>query len=345
VKYTLEVTNLGLSDAHDVLITDYLPAGLSFEAGGSAAQMALLAPALNQGAGVVAPDLPTMSCTLQSSDPDVVACNVGDLLVGESQTFELYARVDADAVPGVSLLNVAVISHSGVDPVATNNRDDATIFVRGLADLKITKFGKPDGEAFAGQTILYTVIVDNFGPGYAHNVVVNDTVVTNGEFTVTLISSDRPATCLPVVPADAALTFTFTCQLTDPLEPALNGGSGRWTILMTLVANEPQSINNTARVSSTDFDPNLANNYAIAQHQVTERADLEIVKTAIGQNQVLGQAPGIYEELPDKVTAGMILTYTLTITNHGPSTSRNVVLQDLQPGAVELKAILPRQGV
>ena len=74
-----------------------------------------------------------------------------------------------------------------------NNVASSRNLVLGLADLKIRKFGKPDWQVAAGETLSYTIIVDNLGPSIAEAVRVRDFLVSNGEYMIAgLPDSVRP---------------------------------------------------------------------------------------------------------------------------------------------------------
>jgi uncharacterized repeat protein (TIGR01451 family) len=74
-------------------------------------------------------------------------------------------------------------------------------------------------------------------------------------------------------------------------------------------------LHNDTVVSSATFDPDTANNLDTTVATVTASADLSITKT----------------DSPDPVLAGNSITYTLTVTNAGPSTAQNVSVTDTIP--------------
>jgi len=261
------------------------------------------------------------------------------------------------------------VQSATVDPDLSNNSASAFTFIEGLADLRITKFGKPDDVVRAGSPLTYTIVVDNFGPSYAHEVTILDQIVASGGFQLLDLQSDRAAVCDPPGPY---ASLGITCVLSDTLEPAGVGNVGRWIVTAVIIANEPGSINNLARVSGADFDPDLSNNSATVQHDISAVVDLQVTKTAVGEVLINGQliqlagpwAWGQNENWPilpiaSWVDFGHILTYTLTITNNGPSTAQNIVLKDYLPVGVappdlpptstlpldyQVQQILPSQG-
>jgi len=76
----------------------------------------------------------------------------------------------------------------------------------------------------------------------------------------------------------------------------------------------PQSITNTATVSSTTPDPAAGNNTSSATNSSTTSADLSITKTHTGD-----------------FTAGLDGTYTIGVHNTGPSDAQQPVVTDTLP--------------
>jgi len=93
--------------------------------------------------------------------------------------------------------------------------------------------------------------------------------------------------------------------------------TGSITINVT-APSEPGTLTNMATVSSQTHDPNTANNTSSVNTPVTGSADLSITKT----------------DNPDPVTAGSALTYTLTVSNAGPSTATSLTVTDALPASV-----------
>jgi uncharacterized repeat protein (TIGR01451 family) len=185
------------------------------------------------------------------------------------------------------------------------------------ADLAITK---TDGVALAvpGTSITYTITVTNNGPGTVTSLFVNDAV--------------------PAGITGAAFT---------PSTGAYNSGTGEWTglnlagnqsITLTLSgAIDPfarGNLTNTVTVlpPAGVTDPNGANDFASDTDGLNPSADVRVVKT--------GDV--------DPAPLGGLLTYTLTVTNNGPSGATSVNVSDLLPADMNLDtgggAITPSQG-
>ncbi|HJX38748.1 MAG TPA: hypothetical protein VJ714_09110, partial [Anaerolineae bacterium] len=320
VMYEVSVTNYGPANAYDVLITDTLPSEVEFEL---------------------------------STDPDFypvdgdVVCEWNMLGVGQTRSFQIFGRVDPAAEPGTVSNRAWVESLTAYDPVEYNDYASAPILIQGRADLKVQKFGKPDGLVRAGDELTYTIIVDNLGTGYAHNVTLDDVLESDGSFDLLEVTSNREALCDPVTGTFENEMF-LSCALTDTLEvKGPTPGSGRWMITVVVQANEPQDINNVAYVAGSDYDPDLSNNEAMAEHEITAVADLELTKEAWGQ--MLVGCEGETELWLNEVAAGGTVTYTLTVSNTGPSTAENVVVLDEPlpfPDLLEIdvQSITPSQG-
>src|SRR5262249_57096293 len=95
------------------------------------------------------------------------------------------------------------------------------------------------------------------------------------------------------LPVNAVATFQLTATVAA-------GAFGR--LVNTVTAQNPAGFGNTAPVSATDIDT------------ITRNADLAITKTG-----------------PASVVPGNPATYTITVTNGGPSSANNVSVSDPTP--------------
>ena len=182
--------------------------------------------------------------------------------------------------------------------------------------------------------------MDNFGPSAARHIAIQDQILSSGNFTLLDVNTDplRNQSCFGYV--DVLL-----CVLEDEqgLEPVGSIGSpfippdhmGRWQLQLVVQANEAQDIHNLVTVFPLTLDtfpgfsfsgtpdPNLSNNQAQDFISVEAVADLTLTKT-----DNLGPNPAI--------AGGDPFTYTLQVTNNGPSSAQNVVIADALPVEVEL---------
>ena len=162
-------------------------------------------------------------------------------------------------------------------------------------------------------------------------MVLTDLIASNLPFTVGSIASSRPlvgGACSPAAPTTVNGSQSFTCALAGDLETFAPGnGVGRWILTMVVSATQTRTINNHADVTSTDVDLFPANNHADVAHQVIDVADLSITKTG-----------------PVTVTAGTGITYTIRITNAGPSLAENTKVFDRLPGGIQVISATAQGG-
>lgn len=225
---------------------------------------------------------------------------LGTLIAGSSRTVLLRGTVNA-GVTG-TIVNTTVVSSPTPDPDPDNNQATEITPINTAADLSVVKTGSPS-PAIPGQYLIFSVTIANGGPNPAVNTLLSDLVpadLTNVEF-----STDGGTTWLPWTGSFAAGT--------------LPSGASQTVLLRGIVSPAATGIlTNTAVVSSDTPDPNPDNNTDTAIVPVGTSADLSVAKTAF----------------PTPVEAGGVLTYTLLVSNAGPSAAQNVVLTDSLPAAL-----------
>lgn len=191
------------------------------------------------------------------------------------------------------------------------------------ADLSLIKACKPDlSPALAGQQFTCTVLVNNPGPGLPRNVVVRDSLLTNVDPakysmdtpTFTFSSGSGSVDCEPTIDIPGGKQFTCNAG-TVPV-----GGSA--VISYHITSSEGGDFNNFASVTTDSTDPNPNNNASQSSVHVNPAADLVVTKTA-----------------PATAVAGTQLTYSLSVTNNGPSTATNVKINDIVPAGVSIVSV------
>jgi uncharacterized repeat protein (TIGR01451 family) len=221
------------------------------------------------------------------------------LVSGGSVSYQLTIAIPAAyALP--SLSNTATISSAPiVDPnPANDSATDVDVITTG-ADLAITKSDAVDPVAL-GDNVVYTITVTNNGPSDAVGVVVTDVLPGSTNFVSATPSQGSCSQAAGIV----------TC----PPGGMVAGGVATITVVVTTTV--AAVITNQATVTATTPDPVPANDVAIENTTVTSWADLSIAKT-----------DGVLV-----VVAGTSTTYTITLTNNGPSVEpAGVVLSDPIP--------------
>jgi uncharacterized repeat protein (TIGR01451 family) len=165
-------------------------------------------------------------------------------------------------------------------------------------------------QATIGDSLTYTVTVENLGPDAARGVAVSDLLPAGAQATS---ASSAPGTC--------TVAATVSCAV-GTLPAGATAG-----ITITASVSAAGTLTNTATASSGTPDPDLGNNRASATTEATS-ADLSVTKTAA----------------PDPVNVGDTLTYTLTVRNAGPSAAADVRLTDALDATTTFVSATPTQG-
>ena len=291
--YTLTVTNNGASaQTGGFSVTDTLPAGLTFQTLGSSSECS--------AAGQL------VTCTTTSG-----------LNVSSTKAFTVHVTLASTAAAGSTLANSGSVTSNGTsDPDADNNTSNTvnTTVVR-QTDLALVKADEwTDGSSFdfdpviAGANGKYRLSVTNNGPSSSSGFSIVDTLPSGFTFT----SSGSDPNCV------AGGGNTVVCTRATDLA---NGASTHFIIAYTANASIPDGTikQNTATVTKADSDTELAgdlvNNTDTEDTTVIARADLQVEKS----------------DDTDPVIAGNNLTYTVKVTNLGPSDNSGFTLSDTLP--------------
>jgi uncharacterized repeat protein (TIGR01451 family) len=275
---------------------------------------------------VVTDALPGGTTFLTSSIPCTAGgtCTIGNLAHGASAPFTITVRVLASLLSNLgasatNITNTATVKGDQFDPDSSNNTANASTLVTESADMALTKTCKPDTPAQAGTSAFCDIQVANLGVSDAQNVVVTDAIVSNASFTVTSVTGTA-ASCTTSI--GSPTSATVTCNL---LTVPAGGGT---TIHVAFTSNNPGDINDTATVKSTTPDPVRGNNSATGRVSFFASADLAISKTA----------------MPNPVVAGTNVTYTIAVSNAGPSSASNVVVKDTLSAEISVLTVTPSVG-
>jgi uncharacterized repeat protein (TIGR01451 family) len=312
IVYTINYRNSGPSDAAGVQITDTVSANLM-------AAGPISAPGLDCDGASPAPGVQFICRPVAGAFGSNAA---GVLPVNASGTITYTVKVPPSVAKGTLISNTALITSVGPgstpDSNTSNNTQTPTsTVVNTSADLKITKSDSPD-PVLAGQELSYTITVSNTaGPSDAQNVVITDTLPSQTTF-VSAVANDPSVSCTaPAVGSEGIVTCNMA---TLPF-----GSSVQVLLTVKVKSSVPSgaSISNTATVGSQTTDPASSNNSATTSTAVQTSATLAVVKT----------------DSPDPVVAGTNLTYTITVTNNGPSDAQAVTLNDPLPAGTSFVSL------
>ncbi len=295
LTYQVNVANLGPSDAQTVDWSTLLPAGTEFIS---------LTPS-----NVVAQGF---NLTTPSSGNQMVSASIATLPALSNGEFVLTILVERDVANATVLSTTAAVTTTTNDLDEDNNSETVATTVETEADLSISIFDSP-ATVVAGQNITYTITLENLGSSNAANVVISN-VLPAGTTFVSLNHVSGPTYDSINTPAVGA-TGTFTAQI-DNLDVGAETTMFELVVRVDSNVAEGATIENTVTVASATNDSTPANNSAEEETDVTTNADLSIAVTGSPDTTVL---------------AGANLTYTITVSNNGPSDSVLVVLNDELP--------------
>ena len=224
LDYTITVANGGPDAATNVVVTDVLPADVTFVSS-------------------------TASCV--EAPPGTLTCTLGTIPSGGSTSFTITVLVDADLVfesgGPTTITNTASVTSDLPDPDATDNADSESTTVVAEADLEIVSFEAidPPTELLVGDdaTITFRKVITNNGPSSPIDAELTLTASASPGATVT------PTNLVLAEPAleegelrEVGEEFTVSCE-----EPSSH------TFTFTNVI---------APANAADTDPNPANNEA-----------------------------------------------------------------------------------
>lgn len=277
VSFTLQASNDGPSSARDVVVTDPLPAGLTYVSADGGTEW-----------------------TCSGTGGTVTCDHVGPLAGGtDAAPITVVVAVGAAAYPGVD--NVATISTATPDDNPKNDSSTDTLPVPPVADLSVVKTAV--GEFVVGKEARYDLRVRNDGPTEAPGLVtVSDTLPAGLEF----VSGG----------AGSGWGCSAVGQAVSCMRIGLAAGADVVVglVVRVLPAAYPAVVN-TASVSSGATDPDPGDNSSTVTTPVTPTVVLRVVKTL--ESQVGDQATwriGVTNDGPSDTIAPVTITDLLPAT-------------------------------
>ena len=317
------VYNAGPDESDDTLLEVDLPAGVTAVAG----QTACVDPS---------------SCLIGS---------FGLIPIGTSSSRVIRVAVDPDFVAdnggGAATANAAFPTQVDYDGGAQSATLQVPVGER--SDLRIRKYGPLTADA--GEPAVYQIDVDNLGPSTARDVVIQDTLFAELGSTDPGLRLDACAFSValggglieqfqcssgPVVASTlGSPAGTFSTGTLQPagLYPAADPGDpdyvgGRLRASFTLTALDAVAFDSEVRVVAATADPDPANNLVVTTTSFQAVADLGVAVAAA----------------PATAAPGEPVTFTVDVTNDGPSAAHGVVVRDHLPGNVTVVSATSPNG-
>ncbi|TAF99342.1 MAG: DUF11 domain-containing protein [Betaproteobacteria bacterium] len=310
----------GEDDEAQVTVTPIPQANLSIVKAGPA----VLYPGTSARYSLIVSNLgPSSAAQVQVADPtpsgltltgvsgagcSALPCVLGSLAAGETRRVEVDYTVNFPAT-AVSVSNTASVSSTTADPSPGNNSSTAVTPIDRNADVKVTKTGT--ATVVPGNTVDYQIVVTNDGPARAAAVQLVDPTLAG----LTFVGASAPCS------SAAGVT---NCALGD-----MNVGQSITISVRYLLTSSAASgvLSNVATANSTgpnaSPDPTPGNNAGTA-NTIVEAPQADVGLTKVG---------------PSSVLRGASITYTLNVTNSGPSVASGVVVDDPTPTGLTLTGV------
>jgi uncharacterized repeat protein (TIGR01451 family) len=242
-------------------------------------------------------------------DPNTGVWSGLSLASGQNVTMTLTGTIDPNATGSLSNTVTVAAPAGTTDTNPGNNSFTDTDTLTPQADLAVT-IDDSKTSAVPGASNTYIITVTNNGPSTAVGAAVTDLFpadFTNVTWTTTV--SGGSSVLAPSGNGNILTTATL-----------LSGGTVTFTAVGQITASATGTLTNTVTVSSPagSFDPNPTNNAATDTDALALPSDLAVTIT----------------DAATTLVPGTVDTYTITVTNNGPSTVSSFNLVDTIPGAL-----------
>ncbi|WP_406683381.1 gliding motility-associated C-terminal domain-containing protein [Seonamhaeicola sp. MEBiC1930] len=305
VIFTITVSNAGTDTATNVTVLDQLPIGFTYVSDDSGGDY-------NSGTGV---------------------WNIGSVTTATPAVLNITTTINAPTGTADEYNNIAEITSSDqADPDSSPNNDDgdqseddednASVTLE-LADLQLTKLASSLSVAI-GDTVTFSILLENFGPGDATGIDIEDLLPSGYDIVPGTISNGGV-----YILGNNSIVWN---------DLSLNNGLSR-TLTYDVVVNDSGNYTNVAQIiasdlldpdSDPDTDATVDEDNADGDNNPTTGGDdddedtvtITIVQSDLSINKTVSDAtPNV----------GDVVTFTITISNAGTVAATNVSVQDVLP--------------
>lgn len=292
LTYTIRMDNTGgTADATNVVLTDIVPTGTTFIAG---------SVLLNGGANAGNPN---------------AGINIGTVAAATSQTVSF--KVTINSIPAAPV--TAIYSNSATwayqfiscagQPTTSGTVTTSPVTTT-IARLAMTKVVSPTGTVTPGNTLTYTVTLQNDGTAASSGTTVQDAIPAGTAY----LPGSTTLNGIAVADVAAAMPYGTTNFVNSTGQAAgvlAVGASATMSFKVTVNSNTTMTITNIA-TGDIDGSGSAPNQTATVSNPLQRVVNLTIAKTD-GLTTVL---------------AGQTTSYTITVSNLGPSDGSGSVVTD-----------------
>ena len=240
---------------------------------------------------------------------------VPDMLPNTSHDLVITAKVEAPSTPGTipspqtNVVEITAVAEP--DPDLANNKATATETPK-YADLEVIKTST-DAEPNDGDTVTYTIKLTNNGRDTATGIELTDVLPSPVDYVANSAIAPAGTTFTPTSTTPGG-PVTGGIWSVPSISPTLQAGD-ELVLTFDVIARAGNLSFNTISITKTDtYDPIQSNNSSkTATHP--QDADLAVDKIVDNSTPQVG----------DNVV------FTVTVTNNGPNTAKDVVVNDLLP--------------
>ena len=284
VTYTIDITNTGSVTANSVILKDVVPNGTSYVAG-------------------------TLTVDGIQNPGDLnVGANIGQIVAGATKKVVFSVKIDTLPVPN-PMPNTADVAYQYlVDPNGAPISDNAISNTVETAVGNIV-VNKAVDKVFAdlGDTITYTVILENTGKAAVGNVLFQDPIPVGTTFVNGSLIADAPITGSN---PQTGVTVTSVA--------AGQKVSISWKVLIGNTVPTPNPIPNSGTITIPGL-PSISTNTVTT---TVNNATLNLVKSVDKDLAIVGE----------------VVTYTIVVTNSGSIAANPAVITDIVPNGTSYVA-------
>ncbi|OED42189.1 hypothetical protein AB833_07765 [Chromatiales bacterium (ex Bugula neritina AB1)] len=265
VTWSIDITNKGPDPAHDVVVTDALPAGVTFTGASNS-----------------------------DFNPDTGSLALGTLEAGARVSFTIDVTVD-DA-DGARVNNASVFSSTYDDDLSNNSDDASTDAV--AADLAIVKsVDNPSPDL--NTEVTWTISVVNNGPDTALDVVINDSLPEGVTFVESSVEAFNPENgTLSIGDLASGEEFEFSITVTvDNADRALVNNA---TVSSPTYDNDPDNNSDAAETDAVAADLELTKETSTDEAEIGDTVNWTLSLTNQGPDAATNIV--IEDLLPDGVS-------------------------------------------
>jgi uncharacterized repeat protein (TIGR01451 family) len=235
-QYSVSVSDIGPSTATAVVLTNTLPAGVSF----------VSALAGSWGTPVY--------------DTGVLTLSIASLTPGTTATMTI--NVTPTATPGTVITDSAAATAQQTDPNPASSSAILPIVIQGISDLSIAATAQP-ASVYVGQNVTYTISASNDGPDLEPDATLTCPIPAGASF----VSASETT---------GGVASVANGLMTANVGPLAVGATADVSVVLTPLAAAAGMFSASFSIQGQSQDLNLSNNTVKPSVSVTPAADLAL---------------------------------------------------------------------